>query len=791
MTFSSVFSVVKAPSQAEASYGLLGTLVRCFFNQAAEGDWNGARASLTQLFEMRGKFASLATLREIVDNKISVRSYGAVFGLGVCELPAAMQSAFEEAIGKVSEFLQCAPPLIFVMQVDDPTGVHLTIGSFPGFALIRLANSGETTPENGRLAIFHETGHAFLWCGVRTLDEGLACLVADRYSGVSIAGNTETVRLSLRTLLAKASDRGLFFEGSGAAFSEVDAIRRLGARLVESVHARHGAAGLKKLFFEISQSSVDDEVVHLIEEALGESVERFHTTGSATFIDTDVCIRARSTMFSAYRANDYRLLDTIIVELESRRGTQAPEVLDWLIRTRLMRALIQLDANIAVSPEDLARIDLLMGEARTIPPARLWTLRGHRAMLAIKIEQGNFVKVALYHPKAVKAYQQAMLLTPQDTDLRIGQALLLMKTPEKYGGDPETGRRMLNAMCSDPVYGAHILDILTKFPMIMNEPRTDPSIAARGESGPLATLQTAALTMDLQRPAISIRGLSNRLSDDFSLEITELDIARDERVAFVGRNGSGKTVLLETLLGLRQAQRGIVGYRISAGLAETRVLPKSDLGALLQNVGFFGNTYISQLIRLHRVMYRKVNPIVTDALGMSELVNKKYVELSRGQEQRVLLYLALAHDPSLVFLDEPTLGLDEWFAQSLRGLWRAENQTLLIISHVAADIEKMDRIVCLNEGKIFDTGKLDDLVERYAGKFKAKTFQELSPQAIDQLKALPGLTRPPEYKEKSWIMFGDPVFRKEFQNLMLAHDVAAFSTEHAGTEDFLSRIAKA
>ena len=180
---------------------------------------------------------------------------------------------------------------------------------------------------------------------------------------------------------------------------------------------------------------------------------------------------------------------------------------------------------------------------------------------------------------------------------------------------------------------------------------------------------------------------------------------------------------------------------------------------------------------------------MTRSLGLEELRERFWSQLSRGQKQRVMLWLALAHVPELALLDEPSLGLDEWFARALRELLAQLPTTLLVISHVPADLLGMDRIVCLDGGKIIADGPLAELMAGQVGAFKGRLRQTLDEPARQAMLALPGLVKPPRQCDDGWELYGGAGFDQTFRHFIERHRVAAFSLEAVSVEDFLAHIA--
>jgi ABC-type multidrug transport system ATPase subunit len=154
-----------------------------------------------------------------------------------------------------------------------------------------------------------------------------------------------------------------------------------------------------------------------------------------------------------------------------------------------------------------------------------------------------------------------------------------------------------------------------------------------------------------------------------------------------------------------------------------------------------------------------------------------------------MLWLALSHVPELALLDEPSLGLDEWHARALRELLVGMPTTLLQISHIPADLLGMDRILCMEKGKLVDGGSLDELLARRVGRFKARIGQRLAGETEQAMHALPALLRA-EAVQAGWQLQGGQGFDASFRRFIDQHGIANFSLEASTVEDFLAELTK-
>lgn len=189
---------------------------------------------------------------------------------------------------------------------------------------------------------------------------------------------------------------------------------------------------------------------------------------------------------------------------------------------------------------------------------------------------------------------------------------------------------------------------------------------------------------------------------DFSLRVEDWGVAAGECVALVGKNGCGKSSLMEAVLGLRshQGMRGTLlgaDFRTWSGRADLR----HQIGVLLQRSAPPAGMYVRDLVRLHGNLYRRSVPRVRADLGVDLLADKKYDHLSRGETQRVNLFMALAHEPALAILDEPFTGLDAHYAQAVaRLLAERGGGAVLMCCHGEAELALADRVTWIADGAV-------------------------------------------------------------------------------------------
>jgi len=192
-----------------------------------------------------------------------------------------------------------------------------------------------------------------------------------------------------------------------------------------------------------------------------------------------------------------------------------------------------------------------------------------------------------------------------------------------------------------------------------------------------------------------------------------------ELVAVLGPNGAGKTTMIRILLGLAHASHGTA--RLFSSDPENREA-RTRVGAMLQ-VGKVPETLlVHEHIDLFSSYYPNPLPIseTMSIAGVKEIANKKFGDLSGGQRQRVLFALAICGDPDLLFLDEPTVGLD---VEARRMLWAeirkmiSRGKTVLLTTHYLEEADALaDRVVVINRGSVIAEGSPADIKRQAAGR---------------------------------------------------------------------------
>jgi ABC-2 type transport system ATP-binding protein len=245
--------------------------------------------------------------------------------------------------------------------------------------------------------------------------------------------------------------------------------------------------------------------------------------------------------------------------------------------------------------------------------------------------------------------------------------------------------------------------------------------------------------------AIRVRDLRKFYGDIHAVDGVSFEVETGEVFGLLGPNGAGKSTTIEILEGLRSADGG---EAIVLGLDARHHADalKERIGVQLQSAALYPRLTVTELLDLFASFYRRSRPTaeLIEKLDLGERRHAQTRQLSGGQRQRLSVALALVNDPELIFLDEPTTGMDPAARRSLwdlvKGL-KASGRTILLTTHYMEEAEELcDRIAIMDHGKILEMGTVGDLVSR---RFKERTvhYERFDGLADGELKAFPGVTR--------------------------------------------------
>jgi ABC-2 type transport system ATP-binding protein len=236
----------------------------------------------------------------------------------------------------------------------------------------------------------------------------------------------------------------------------------------------------------------------------------------------------------------------------------------------------------------------------------------------------------------------------------------------------------------------------------------------------------------------SIRNVGKYFDEKLVLSDINLDLFEGEVVSILGPNGAGKTTLINAMLGRLSLDSGEISI---LGCAPETIQVKRHTGAMLQVSGLPDMSTIKEHIQLFQSYY--AHPMeygeVMAFSGLKDIENQYSKTLSGGQKQRLLFALAICGNPKLLFLDEPTVGMD---VDARKSLWKAiermksRGTSILLTTHYLEEADQLsDRIIMLNRGKIIREGTPDQIKSQINTK-KIRFYSSANIAALSALKSV-------------------------------------------------------
>jgi ABC-2 type transport system ATP-binding protein len=248
---------------------------------------------------------------------------------------------------------------------------------------------------------------------------------------------------------------------------------------------------------------------------------------------------------------------------------------------------------------------------------------------------------------------------------------------------------------------------------------TSTVLGPAGEKG--AAVSRARPFAEQAGPSLLLRGLRKAFADVVAVDGIDLEVNRGECFGLLGPNGAGKTTTIEICEGLTAPDAGTVellGLNWRSGEKELR----QRIGIQLQETQFPAKLKVEETLRLFRSFFRRGIP-VEESIRTAQLEEKRRSRvggLSGGQKQRLAMACALVGDPELLFLDEPTTGLDP---QARRHLWdlidqlKRAGRTIILTTHYMDEAERLcDRVAIMDHGKIIALGTPQELIASVGGE---------------------------------------------------------------------------
>jgi ABC-2 type transport system ATP-binding protein len=240
--------------------------------------------------------------------------------------------------------------------------------------------------------------------------------------------------------------------------------------------------------------------------------------------------------------------------------------------------------------------------------------------------------------------------------------------------------------------------------------------------------------------AVRFEAVTRRFGDVTALDQVDLAIRTGETVALLGPNGAGKSTAIGLMLGLIAPTAGVVTV---LSLSSHAAVASGRVGSMLQGAGLPANVRVGELVEFARRLYPAplAYHVLIERAGLGALAKRPVETLSGGEAQRVRFAFAIAGDPDLVFLDEPTVAMD---VETRRAFWAdmrrsaADGRTVLFATHYLEEADQVaDRVVVLDHGRIVADGSSRSIRARITGR--TVRFDSVHPDRT-RLAALPGVS---------------------------------------------------
>ena len=251
-------------------------------------------------------------------------------------------------------------------------------------------------------------------------------------------------------------------------------------------------------------------------------------------------------------------------------------------------------------------------------------------------------------------------------------------------------------------------------------------------------------------------GIKNAFKSYFKREYTEVkalenisfNINEGEMVGYIGPNGAGKSTTIKIMCGILTPDSGKC---IVNGM-----VPYKDRKEYVKNIGVvFGNRsglwwdvpvedsfeLLKEIYNIPDEKYKKQKQLLTEMLNIKEIIRTPTRQLSLGQRMRCEIAAAFLHDPKIVFLDEPTIGLDSTSKIAVRDfikkINKEKNTTIILTTHDTGDIEALTkRIILIGKGKLLLDGSLNSLTKKYSNKILNVQYNGKLPTTMPQMEIL-------------------------------------------------------
>ncbi|MHC0035358.1 ABC transporter ATP-binding protein [Pseudoneobacillus sp. C159] len=220
----------------------------------------------------------------------------------------------------------------------------------------------------------------------------------------------------------------------------------------------------------------------------------------------------------------------------------------------------------------------------------------------------------------------------------------------------------------------------------------------------------------MKQTVIELDNIKKAYGNVKAVDGISLSVQKGEVLGIIGANGAGKSTTLEIMMGLRKPDAGSVKV-LDMDITNTSTEIKQKIGIQLQQTSLYDRIKVKEALELFSSYYEKKRDLneIIQTLGLEPYLNKYVKNLSGGWQQRTSLALALVNDPEIIFLDEPTTGLDP---QARLELWnainkfRAEGKTIILSTHYMDEAQRhCDRIAIIKKGRLVACDQPKNLID--------------------------------------------------------------------------------
>jgi ABC-2 type transport system ATP-binding protein len=249
------------------------------------------------------------------------------------------------------------------------------------------------------------------------------------------------------------------------------------------------------------------------------------------------------------------------------------------------------------------------------------------------------------------------------------------------------------------------------------------------------------------RPLIEVSNLTRLYADTVAVKQVSFELQRGEVLGFLGPNGAGKSTTMQMITGCLAATAGEI-HIDGHDLFDDPLAAKACIGYLPENPPVYRDLtvdeYLRYCARLHRIDKTRIATALDDAkqhCGLEDVGRRLIGNLSKGYQQRVGIAQAIIHEPAVVILDEPTVGLDPIQIREIRDLIKTlgQDRSVILSTHILPEVQAAcDRVQIIRRGELIYNGAISELNAR--GDSNQLRVALHRPPSIDELAALAGVT---------------------------------------------------